>query len=62
MNATAPTARTLRLGNGLEVAFDERGDAAGARGADVLLLHGGAGAGHMPRPSSPAPPWKPPEA
>jgi pimeloyl-ACP methyl ester carboxylesterase len=43
MNATATTARTLRLGNGLEVTFDERGDAAGSGGTGVLLLHGGAG-------------------
>ena len=38
MNATATTARTLRLGNGLEVTIDERGDAAGSGGT------GGAGA------------------
>jgi pimeloyl-ACP methyl ester carboxylesterase len=43
MNGTATTARMLRLGNGLEVTIDERGDAAGSGGSGVLLLHGGAG-------------------
>src|SRR5258708_26326841 len=43
MNATATTARTITLGNGLQVTIDERGDAAEAAGSAVLLLHGGAG-------------------
>jgi pimeloyl-ACP methyl ester carboxylesterase len=44
MNATATTTtRTVQLGNGLEVTIDERGDAAGAAGAGVLVLHGGGG-------------------
>jgi pimeloyl-ACP methyl ester carboxylesterase len=43
MNSTATTTRTLELGNGLRVTIDERGDAAKAAGAGVLLLHGGAG-------------------
>ena len=43
MNATATTTRTLQLGNGLEITIDERGDAAGAAGSGVLLLHSGAG-------------------
>ena len=43
MNMTATTARTVKLGNGLEVTIDERGDAAGSGGTGVLLLHGGAG-------------------
>ena len=43
MNATAATPRTLRLGNGLEITIDERGDADGAAGRGVLLLHSGAG-------------------
>jgi pimeloyl-ACP methyl ester carboxylesterase len=43
MNATTATARTLDLGNGLEITIDERGDAAGSGGAGALLLHGGAG-------------------
>lgn len=43
MNATATTLRTLRLGDGLQVTFDERGDAARSGGTGVLLLHGGAG-------------------
>jgi pimeloyl-ACP methyl ester carboxylesterase len=44
MNATATTTtRTVRLGNGLEVTIDERGAAAGAAGAGVLVLHGGGG-------------------
>lgn len=41
MNASATaTTRTIDLGNGLEVTFEERGDASGA---GVLVLHGGAG-------------------
>ena len=43
MNATAATARTIELGNGLEITIDERGDTAEAPGTGVLLLHGGAG-------------------
>src|ERR1700722_10894514 len=43
MNATATTTRTIDLGNGLQVTIDERGDAAAAPGAAVLLLHSGAG-------------------
>jgi pimeloyl-ACP methyl ester carboxylesterase len=43
MNAIATVTRTVDLGNGLRVTFDERGDAAGAAGTGVLLLHGGAG-------------------
>ena len=43
MNATATTSRTVKLGNGLEITIDERGDAAESGGAGVLLLHGGAG-------------------
>jgi pimeloyl-ACP methyl ester carboxylesterase len=43
MNAIATAARTVQLGDGLEVTIDERGDAAGSGGAGVLLLHGGAG-------------------
>jgi pimeloyl-ACP methyl ester carboxylesterase len=41
MNAI--TTRTLKLGDGLEVTIDERGDAAESAGSGVLLLHGGAG-------------------
>lgn len=47
MSATATTTRTVQLGNGLEVTIDERGDAAGAAGAGVLVLHGGAGSRSM---------------
>jgi pimeloyl-ACP methyl ester carboxylesterase len=43
MNTTATTARTVQLGNGLEVTIDERGNAAESGGTGVLLLHGGAG-------------------
>jgi pimeloyl-ACP methyl ester carboxylesterase len=43
MNAIATDSRTIDLGNGLQVTIDERGDAAAAPGAAVLLLHGGAG-------------------
>ncbi|MCW2936882.1 MAG: Pimeloyl-ACP methyl ester carboxylesterase [Actinomycetia bacterium] len=42
MNTTATTARTIDLGNGLQVTIDERGDAP-APGTAILLLHGGAG-------------------
>jgi pimeloyl-ACP methyl ester carboxylesterase len=44
MSATATGARTLRLGDGLEVTIDERGD---TDGPDVLVLHGGAGPGSV---------------
>jgi pimeloyl-ACP methyl ester carboxylesterase len=44
MNAIATGARTLRLGDGLEVTIDERGDTAGP---GVLVLHGGAGPGSV---------------
>jgi pimeloyl-ACP methyl ester carboxylesterase len=44
MNATVTGARTLRLGDGLEVTIGERGDAGGP---GVLVLHGGAGPGSM---------------
>jgi pimeloyl-ACP methyl ester carboxylesterase len=43
MNATATTARTIKLGDGLEVTIDERGDVAQSGGIGILLLHGGAG-------------------
>jgi pimeloyl-ACP methyl ester carboxylesterase len=43
MNAIATDSRTIDLGNGLQVTIDERGDAAAAPGAAVLLLHSGAG-------------------
>jgi pimeloyl-ACP methyl ester carboxylesterase len=43
MNTITSAARTIELGDGLAVTIDERGDAAGAAGAAVLLLHGGAG-------------------
>jgi pimeloyl-ACP methyl ester carboxylesterase len=43
MNAIAITARTIELGNGLEVTINERGDAAASPRAGVLVLHGGAG-------------------
>jgi pimeloyl-ACP methyl ester carboxylesterase len=43
MNAIATASRTIDLGNGLRVSIDERGDAAEAAGAGVLVLHGGAG-------------------
>jgi pimeloyl-ACP methyl ester carboxylesterase len=39
----ASTSRTFDLGVGLQVTFKEYGDAAGAAGSGVLLLHGGAG-------------------
>jgi pimeloyl-ACP methyl ester carboxylesterase len=44
MNTITTTTRVINLGNGLQVTIGERGDAAGAAGAGVLLLHGGAGA------------------
>lgn len=44
MNAVATSGRTVDLGNGLSITIDERGDANGAPGTGVLLLHGGAGA------------------
>jgi pimeloyl-ACP methyl ester carboxylesterase len=43
MNSTATTARTIDLGNGLQVTIDERGGEAPAVGTAILLLHGGAG-------------------
>ena len=43
MNAIAITARTIELGNGLEVTINERGDAAASPRAGVLVLHSGAG-------------------
>ncbi|HEY3866737.1 MAG TPA: alpha/beta hydrolase [Actinocrinis sp.] len=43
MTASAPTTRTVNLGNGLEVAIEERGAAADAPDTGLLLLHGGAG-------------------
>jgi pimeloyl-ACP methyl ester carboxylesterase len=42
MNATAVN-RIVRLGDGLEITIDERGDTAGRPGSAVLLLHSGAG-------------------
>jgi pimeloyl-ACP methyl ester carboxylesterase len=39
----ASTSRTIDLGVGLKVTIKEYGDAAGAAGSGVLLLHGGAG-------------------
>ncbi|MGD0559609.1 MAG: alpha/beta hydrolase [Streptosporangiaceae bacterium] len=47
MNATVTTPRTIKLGNGLEVTIDERGDATSSPGSAVLLLHGGAGSRSM---------------
>jgi pimeloyl-ACP methyl ester carboxylesterase len=44
MNAVATTARTIDLGNGLQVTLGEHGDAGSSAGEGVLLLHGGAGA------------------
>jgi pimeloyl-ACP methyl ester carboxylesterase len=43
MNAIATTARTIDLGNGLQVTIDDRGGEAAAPGTAILLLHGGAG-------------------
>jgi len=43
MNAGTTSTRVLKLGDGLEVTVEERGDAAGSAGAGVLLLHSGAG-------------------
>jgi pimeloyl-ACP methyl ester carboxylesterase len=43
MNVISTTARTLQLGNGLEVTIDERGDAAQSPGTAVLVLHSGGG-------------------
>jgi pimeloyl-ACP methyl ester carboxylesterase len=43
MKAIATDSRSIGLGNGLQVTIGERGDAAEASGAGVLLLHGGAG-------------------
>jgi pimeloyl-ACP methyl ester carboxylesterase len=43
MNASAASSRTLKLGDGLEITIEERGDAARSAGAGVLLLHSGAG-------------------
>ena len=40
-------ARTLDLGNALQITFDERGDAGAQPAAGVLLLHGGAGPDSM---------------
>jgi pimeloyl-ACP methyl ester carboxylesterase len=41
------TARTLELGNGLQLTIDEHGDANESVGTGVLLLHGGAGSRSM---------------
>jgi pimeloyl-ACP methyl ester carboxylesterase len=43
MNASVTTARTVDLGVGLTISYDVHGDAAGAGGSGVLILHGGAG-------------------
>ena len=43
MNSTTTTARTIDLGDGLQVSVDERGGPATAPETAILLLHGGAG-------------------
>jgi len=43
MNAITATTRSIKLGNGLEITIDERGDATAAPGTGVLILHSGAG-------------------
>lgn len=43
MTASTTTTRTVNLGNGLEVAIEERGASADAPHTGLLLLHGGAG-------------------